>query len=175
MHMPKQQTSQAGASGHLTSRFTVDGKRRGLYECPDGGIVLDASRIDLGDALVAIVLITDMSGMTGGRNCGTSASNALPTIAVVYQRMICETLGVDDIIWIERDSMGCFDRVLVNIANDTPSITWQPLLSGAFTGRTEEDFRALFGTVADRALTNAYNAVRLTRCATSAAFQGGEG
>jgi hypothetical protein len=162
MQTKEQRHENARFSSHLTSRFNVDGSRRGLYECPNGGIVLDASRIELGDADLAVVLVTDLAGMPGGRNCEMSASNAFATIAGIYWDVILKSLGVDDILWIEQDSMGCFDRVLVDIAGNTPSITWQPLLSGAFPGRTEDDFIALFGQIAERALKNACDAVLTT-------------
>ena len=151
---------------HLTSRFNVDGTRRGLYECPDGGIILDASRVELGDADLAVVLVTDLSGLPGGRNRGMSASTAFLTIASTYTDVILETLGADTIVWVERDSIGCFDLVRVDLTGCSPSITWQPLLSGAFHGRTEDDFIALFGEIAERALRGACDAV-LANCISS--------
>jgi hypothetical protein len=154
-------TRTDAATDHLQARFSVE-SRVGLRERPDGGLFLDASRIDLGDEAVALALVADLSGLDGGRNCGNSATNAMGTILTNYCEEVVRTLSVKAIIWVELDSMGCFDIVFCPPTGNLAELDWTPLLSGAHDGRTEADFVAMFGPVAQRAMANVRRAVRST-------------
>lgn len=161
--MPMQGSNARGVRtpGHFAARFSVE-PRIGLRACRDGGIVLDASRIDLGNATVAMVLVVDLVAVSGGRNTGVSATEAFPAIVAACGEVILDTLDVSDVLWIERDSLGSFDLVRINAMNGRLDLEWQPLLSGMYAGRTENDFVALFGQVAQRAMRN----VRAMVCQT---------
>lgn len=151
--MQTEQNKRQDTHDHLFARFTVE-PRGCLRERPDGGLTLDASRIDLGDANVALVLVADLIAVDGGRNDGLSATQAFPSIMSVYGETLLDTLGASDVLWIARDSLGYFDRVGIEAIHGELELTWQPLLSGMHLGRTEGDFVALFGEVAERAMRN---------------------
>ena len=142
----------------ISARFNVD-SGRGIYESPSGGIVLEASRLDLGDSVVALALVADLSGVDGGRNWGQSLTNCLDTVIQTYRDTIMETLGAEDVLWIELDSLGGFDQVIPDFSGARPSLHWQPIVSGLDSGRTEKDFIFFFGNAARRAVANVHRAV----------------
>lgn len=158
--MQTEQNKRQDTQDHLFARFTVEPRGR-LYERPDGGLTLDASRIDLGDSTVALVLVADLIAVDGGRNDGLTATQAFPTIRQVYSEILLNIMSVSDLLWIERDSMGGFDRVRAEMLHGELELTWQPLLSGMHLGRTEDDFMALFGEVAEHAMRNVRAAVQV--------------
>lgn len=153
-HAPEQQA-------HLQARFSVEA-RTGLREQPDGGIFLDASRIELGDDAIAMALIADLAGVDGGRNYGFSATSSAASVISRYRDVIIESLGARDVVWIELDSMGCFDHVVHHTEGGVEGMDWRPLLSGMHAGRTEADFTALFGHVAERAMVNVRRAASMS-------------
>lgn len=136
---------------HLQARIHVDSGH--LREQPDGGLLLDARRIDLGEDAIAMTLVADLAGVDGGRNTGQSATNAMDTVITLYQQVILDSLDVTEVMWIQLDSMGCIDHVIVP-RRGALRLEWQPLLSGLHQGRTKEDFVALFGFAAIRALAS---------------------
>lgn len=93
--------------GHLAARFSVD-QQLGLRACRDGGIVLDASRINLGNAKKAMV---DLVAVSGGRNIGVSATEVFPTIVATCSQVLLDTPDIGDVVWIESASFGGFDLV----------------------------------------------------------------
>lgn len=143
---------------HLRARFNVE-HHDGLQECPNGGLVMDAARIDLGDVAVALALVADLAAVPGGRNPGLSITEAFPAIMSAYGSTLLDTLNVADILWVSRDTLGCFYRVRFEVCHGDIELTWQPLLSGLHHGGTEADFAAVFGRYAERAMDNVRTAV----------------
>jgi len=150
IHLSPNASIQGGPLDHLHARLSVDHGR--LRERPDGGIVVDASRLDLGDTSVAMALIADLSGVDGGRNTGASATSSIDSIICAYRQDFMDTLAVSDVIWIELDSMGAFDQIVCHVSQGVTEMHWAPLISGRYAGRTEADFIALYGFSAERAL-----------------------
>lgn len=138
----------------MSFRFNVE-PDFGLFEHPGGGIALEVTKLDGGEGgRAALALVADLAGVAGGRNTGMSATSSLGQILSAYHRTILQALSVEHVLWVEIDSLGCFDLVRPHFRNEAVTVEWQPLLSGWHAGRTLADFLGLFGSVGDEIFRN---------------------
>jgi hypothetical protein len=140
---------------HLIARFDAESTSRIIMN-PNGGIILDASHIDLGDTAICLVLVVDLGGMEGGRNNGRSVTNALDSIIDYFRPTIHMSMNVENSTWVQRDTLGCFDYVLYESGK---ALDWKPLVSGIDKGRTEGDFISIYGRAAEKSLQRVVHAM----------------